>query len=47
MVIDGGIATSVASSDLLALQRDRLMAYIITNCCSEDDVLEKTQNVMG
>ena len=43
MVIDGGIATS----DLLALQRDRLKPYIITNCCSEDDVLEKTQNVIG
>jgi hypothetical protein len=43
MVIDGGIATS----DLLALQRDRFHLDIITNCCSEDDVLEKTQNVMG
>ena len=43
MVIDGGVATS----DLLALQRDRLKPYIITNCCSEDDVLEKTQNVIG
>jgi hypothetical protein len=31
MVIDGGIATS----DLLALQRDRLKPYITTNCCSE------------
>jgi hypothetical protein len=35
MVIDGGIATSVASSDLLALQRDRLQPYVITNCCRE------------
>jgi hypothetical protein len=46
MVIDADIATSVATI-YWALQRDRLKLHIITNCCSEDDVLEKTQNVIG